>query len=83
MRKRFERKHQGSEIPAYLISSSYNYNNNGYIHRETQNLDVYSRVKHKPSIPYYGTSFLNNPFDGNIFQILPKHKKDKKSHSII
>jgi hypothetical protein len=82
MRKHFERKHQGSEIPAYLLSSSYNYNNNGYIHREPQDFDLYSRDKHKSSVPFYDTSFLNNP-DNNIFPILSKYKKDKKSHSIV
>jgi hypothetical protein len=83
MRKHIERKHQSSEIPAYLLSARDNYNNNGYIHREPQNFDVYSRAKRKSSVPFYETSFLNNTFDDNILPIWFKHKKDKDSHSII
>ena len=83
MRKHIERKHQGSEIPAYLLSARDNYHNNGYIHREPQNFDVYSRAKRKSSVPFYETSFLNNTFDDNILPIWFKPKKDKDSQSII
>ena len=77
MKKHLERKHQGLETPADLRSASYIYNNNGYINRGPQNFDVYLRGKHKSSLPLYNTSFLNNPFDGNILPVLSKHKKVK------
>jgi hypothetical protein len=41
MKKHIERKHPGSEIPNTLLSASYNYNNNEYIHRGPQNLNIY------------------------------------------
>ncbi|HET9807808.1 MAG TPA: hypothetical protein VFP49_12950 [Nitrososphaeraceae archaeon] len=83
MKKHLERKHEGSEIPSYLLSSRDNYNNKGYIDKGPQNFDGYLRGKHKPSVPLYNTSFLNNPSDDNILSGLFKHKKDKNSHSII
>ena len=77
MKTHIERKHPGSEIPNSLLSTSYNDNNN------RQNLDVYFRAKHKSSVSFYDTLFLNNPFDNNILPILSMYKKDKNSHSII
>ena len=82
MKKHIERKHPGSEIPNNLLSASYNYNNNGYIHRGPQNLDVYFRAKHKSSVPFDATSYINNPFDEDILPILDTHKSNKNSHSI-
>jgi hypothetical protein len=76
MKTHIERKHPSSEIPNSLLSASYNDNNN------RQNLDVYFRAKHKSSVPFYDTLFLNNPFDNDILPILTMHKKDKNSHSI-
>jgi hypothetical protein len=84
MKKHIERKHPDLEIPNNLLSVRDNYNNNGYIHRELpQNFDVYVREKHKPSVPFHNTSFLNNPFYNSTLPIPPTHKKDKNFYSII
>jgi|SRR5688572_4292226 len=73
-----ERKHPASEILDNLLSASDNYNNNGYIHREPQNLDVHFRARHKFSVPFYHTSSLNNLFEvvSDQFYLLIKKIKN-------